>query len=212
MVVQVSGTIPDSTLTPRQVRQKFSPQTLAGLGDSCYAVDEETGECLDFGGDSSTTLDTTGGFYGVFTPPSAPAGTLSTTDGYFDQGGDFVIEYSDGTWHTINPNGQAAKGSGAPPSRSSGTVTQAQSSAWPAIVNAIANAGVRIGTVALLPPGTSLLPNGTIVGSGQSLIRPGVVTSSSLSSTLNGILSNPMLLIGGFGLIALAMFAGGGRR
>lgn len=233
MVVSVSGTVPDSTLTPRQVRQKFSPQTLAGLGDCSYdsQTDTYSGDCGD---GNSTTIDNTGGFYGTFNPPVTFGGSTSTQpDGtcwpfdpscgggtpvvqgatvnggpYVDVLGNIVTTYSDGTFSQISPSGKVTSGrsSSSMPSSGSGAITPAQASAWPAMINALASAGVKLGTVAMLKPGQTLLPNGTVVGTGQS------VFGTSVNSSFASILSNPMLLIGGFGVLALALLAGGGRR
>jgi len=194
-----------------------------GLGDAyCsdgYSCSElsDSGTCLgcfpDGTGGNTTTIDT-------YTPigtagegsyaPSIPTGgsSVSSTGSYMSQGGNLIVTYSDGTFTMISPStGSVSKGSGTPPPAQAGTVTPAQASVWPSLINALAGAGVRLGTVALLPAGASLTPNGTIVGSGQSLIGQG----QSINSSFAAILTNPMVLIGGFGILALLVLSGGRR-
>lgn len=232
MVVSVTGTVPDSTLTPRQVQQKFSPQTLAGLrGLGCDNYDFDSGACLD---DGSTTIDTWDPYgappvdFGALPYANQPDGSCwpfdpscaggtpvthgATINGgpYLDIEGNIVTTYSDGTFSQISPSGKVTSGKSVvgtiPSATQGGSITQAQASAWPQMINALASAGVKLGTVAMLQPGQTLLPNGTVVGTGQS------VFGTSVNSSLSSIFSNPMLLIGGFGVLALALLAGGGRR
>lgn len=221
MVIPVTGTIPDSTLSPFQVRQKFSSQSMAGLGDTCMEYDFDTGDCVSW--------DTSGSFgfpapspitLGTGPMPLQPNGdpwpfdtSISTTkpsliSTYTDSGGDLVGVLSDGSTYTIHASsGQVTKGGGGTPVQ--GTITSAQASVWPSFINALAKAGVQIGTVAMLQPGQSLLPNGTIVGTGQSLIGAGGAGINVPS--LTSLFSNPMLLIGGFSVLALLVLAGGRR-
>lgn len=204
MVVPVKPVLPDSTLSPHQVNQKFHSSAMAGLG-TCDWVDE----------DLICTPDTTGGYDpGLFAEnqAGAPAYVLGT---YMDDENSIVVQMSDGSNYTLRANGSYgpdATGPVAHPvSSAPRSVTSQQSNAWPAMIQSLVNAGVRIGTVANLPAGASLLPNGTIVGSGQSLIRPGVITSNTLTSALSTLTSSPMLMIGGFGLLAILLLSGGRR-
>ena len=64
---------------------------------------------------------------------------------------------------------------------------------------------MKLGTVAMLQPGQTMLANGTVVGMNQSLL------GSSVNASFAAILSNPVLLIGGFGILALLAFSGGRR-
>ena len=235
MVVPVTGTIPDSTLSPAQVRAKFSSQSLSGLGDAwctdpsvCTApimgTDPDTGDPIQTGcggcstdytsPGSGTTLPTCGDAFGTYacptsgspiTLPSTPSSGSSITNTYMSAGGNQIITYSDGTWSLIGVTGVVTNGSGSPPAAAQGTISTAQANAWPSVINALAQAGVKLGTIALLPAGATLLPNGTIVGSGQRVVTPGL--SLNLGS-LSSILTNPVVLIGGFGLIALLALSG----
>lgn len=224
MVVPVTGKIPDSTLTPFQVRQKFSPQSLAGLGDDCsdgggicQGGYDEDGNCtycdyslasapptpIDFA--TNPTYKQPDGSPWPFDPSIASAKpTLVST--YTDAGGDLVGVLSDGSTYTIQPGGNVVKGGGGTPAQH--TVTSQQASAWPAFINALSKAGVQLGTVAMLQPGQTLLPNGTILGSGQSLVGP---RGTGINSSVSSILQNPVLLIGGFGILALLVLSGGRR-
>lgn len=222
MVVPVSGHVPDSTLSPFQVRQKFSSQSLAGLGDWC----SDTGGTCDYTDDSGNCASCTPGYNPPATPIDfATSPTYKQPDGtpwpfdttisstkptlvstYTDAGGDLVGVLSDGSTYTIQPGGNVVKGGGGTPAQH--TVTSQQASAWPAFINALSKAGVQLGTVAMLQPGQTLLPNGTILGSGQSLVGPG---GSGINSSFASILQNPMLLIGGFGILALLVLSGGRR-
>ena len=231
MIVPVTGTIPDSTLLPLQVRQKFSSQTLAGLGDTycsdgfmCSEIADD-GTCVGCIPDPSyvpatstlpggTTAPPDSAFsYGDYTPSFSGAGiTPSTASGVsvvsssVDAQGNIYMALSNGKYVYMSPSGQVLAGVGAP-TATGGTVTGQQASAWPALINALTQAGVKLGTVALLPAGSTLLPNGTIVGSGQSLVSG----SGSINSSISGILSNPMVLIGGFGILVLLVLSGGRR-
>ncbi len=225
MTVPVHSTVPDSTLSPFQVRQKFAPQSLRGLGEDFCIDYADDGSCnysvpID---NSTTTINTSGGYYGAPFDPSlfAGAGTPSPTsnDGLVtvvgtttDGAGNVIAILSNGTSYVVSPSGSVSKtNSSIPMGSNSATVTRAQSNAWASVVTQLINAGVKLGTVANLPPGTSLLPNGTILGSGQSLVRPGVITSNSLTSGINAVLQNPLFLVGTFGVVMLAIFAGGRR-
>lgn len=212
MVVPVTSSIPDSTLTPSQVNHKF--QSLQGLG-VCDWVDEDL-ICTPDTTTSSTpfgpTFQPDGSCY-AFDPfcNSAPSSQAPTVTGsYMTSGGNIVVMMSDGTQQMLHPDGSHGPTSGtyAP---MGGTVTPAQSTGWAQLIQGLVNAGVRVGTVASLPPGASLLPNGTIVGTGQNLIAPGVISSSSLTSALSALTNSPMLMIGGFGLLAILLLSGGRR-
>lgn len=217
MTVPVTGTTPNPQNTIR-----LRPR-LQGLGE-CLEYDND-GNCV--WDDSEGSTDPTGTYTTVFPPPIAPVPTpslnsstlnptgsgASITSGYMGQSGAVILMTSDGGWIQINPDGsQAVVGPGHQvPASTGGTVTPQQASAWPSIVNAIANAGVRIATVSMLPAGASLTPNGTIVGRGQSLVAPGTITSSTITATISSMLSNPMVVVGIFGLFALAIYSGGRR-
>jgi hypothetical protein len=122
------------------------------------------------------------------------------------QGGNIITTYSDGSFTMVSPStGSVSKGQGTPPPAAQGTVTAAQANAWPSIVASLASAGVKLGTVAMLQPGQTLLPNGTILGSGQSLIG-GNITSSN--QQFAAILTNPMFLAAGAAIILLALAEG----
>jgi hypothetical protein len=183
---------PDAGLTT------YNPQTITF---DQYLHTQPNGEAYPF--DPYTIGTSTGG-----------AGSVFSVDSHVDPSGVVMVDLSNGQQIALMRDGKVVRGSGSTATYSGGnyTLTQQQTNAWPSLVNALVQAGVRLGTVAMLPQGTSLTPNGTIVGSGQSLVRPGVITSNSLTSGINAMLQNPMFLIAGFGLIALAVFSGGGRR
>jgi hypothetical protein len=123
-----------------------------------------------------------------------------------DQYGNIYTVFSNGTYTYVSPTGQVLSGVGSPPAATgNATVTAAQANVWGSLITALTGAGVRLGTVAMLQPGQSLTPNGTIVGSNQSLI------GGNINSSFASILSNPVLIIGGLGILALAVFAGGRR-
>ena len=227
MVVPVTGTIPDSTLSPFQVRQKFA--SLHGLGDSFCG----TGTCTDYDTDETGTAyclncdfttippNATTGALGTGTQPdgtcwpfdpscASSGGAISSgssaTGTYMSQGGNIITTFSDGTFTMMSPStGSVSTGHGTPPAAQQGTVTQAQANAWPQMISALTQAGVKLGTVAMLQPGQTMLANGTVVGMNQSLL------GSSVNASFAAILSNPVLLIGGFGILALLAFSGGRR-
>jgi hypothetical protein len=225
MVVPVTGTIPDSTLSPFQVRQKFAVQSLGGLGDWCSAQggicedpDPTTGDCYSICDYPTPTIPGLGPPTGTLAPLSLPSGIATspvsvtsgaTATGSYMSGGSLVTTYSDGTFTKVDPSGAVygyPAGSSLPP-RAQGTVTQAQANTWGSLITALSQAGVKLGTVAMLQPGQTLLPNGTILGSGQTLVGGNTITSNPFTA----ILSNPMLLIGGFGVLAVLVLAGGRR-
>lgn len=204
--------------------------SMSGLGDvycsdgySCgsFADDGTCDSCIPdsiFSGSPSTGSTPTPGSI-LATAPSAtqPDGTpwpfapgagssVSATGSYMSQGGNIITTYSDGSFTMVSPStGSVSKGQGTPPPAAQGTVTAAQANAWPSIVASLASAGVKLGTVAMLQPGQTLLPNGTILGSGQSLIG-GNITSSN--QQFAAILTNPMFLAAGAAIILLALAEG----
>ncbi len=231
MVVPVTGTIPDSTLSPFQVRQKFQSHSLSGLGDAacgdgfnCISIGD-AGTCdacepdpnylpppINFGSDP--TYKQPDGTCWPF-DPSCPStgGSVShgatATGSYMSQGGNIIVTYSDGTFTMTSPDtGSVSTGHGTPPPGAAGTVTATQATSWNAMISALTRAGVQLGTVAMLQPGQSLTANGTIVGSGQSLIGP---RGTGINASFSSILQNPMVLIGGFGILALLVLSGGRR-
>jgi len=233
MTVPVSGRVPDSTLSPFQVRQKFSSRSMAGLGEFCleYADDGSCNYSIPDITDSTTTIDSSGGFFGTVDPAlfsgaggcgsdpnelclsGAVSPTISST--WVDSNGAIWANLSNGIQYQISSGGTVSKGSGVTPSLASGTttVTPAQANSWAAVISQLINAGVRLGTVAELPPGSSLMPNGVIVGRNQTLVTPtSTITGSSITATFANMLKSPMFLIGGFGILAVALLAGGGRR
>jgi hypothetical protein len=126
------------------------------------------------------------------------------------QGGNLITTYSDGTFTMVSPStGSVVTGHGTPPAAASGgiAVTQAQASAWPALISSLTAAGVKLGTVAMLQPGQTLLPNGTVLGTGQSLVGP----AGSINAQLAGIYTNPLFLAGAGGILLLALVVGGRR-
>ena len=150
---------------------------------------------------SSPTLTQPDGTPWPFAPGTSSS--VSATGSYMSAGGNIITTYSDGSYTMVSPStGAMTKGTGSPPSASQGTVTSAQASAWPSIVASLAAAGVKLGTVAMLQPGQTLLPNGTILGSGQSLIG-GNITSSN--QQFAAILTNPMFLVAAGGVLLLAL-------
>lgn len=229
MVVPVSGHVPDSTLSPFQVRQKFASQSLAGLGDAwcidpsvcttpIMGTDPDTGDPIQTGCGGCSTGSTSGSSWDPYdsvlssagiTPATAPG--ISVVSARGDAYGNIYTSYSNGTYTYVDPTGKVLSGVGAPPAAGSGntTVTAAQANAWASLINSLTQAGVKLGTVAMLQPGQSLTPNGTIVGSNQSLIGPGG-TGINVAS-LSTLFSNPIVLIGGFGILALVVLSGGRR-
>lgn len=218
MVVPVSPVLPDSTLSPHQVNQKFHSSAMAGLGD-CWDYDD-MGQCL-YDPDASGSIPIPAGIPPVASYASDLAITTlnpmssgpTVTGAWMNSSGALIMPFDTGGWMQVNRDGSSATvHSGSPPSSSQvNNISAAQANMWPSIINSLANAGVRIATVANLPAGASLMPNGTIVGSGQSLIRPGVITSNTLTSALSALTSSPMLMIGGFGLLAILLLSGGRR-
>ncbi len=211
MVVPVPSTIPDSLLSPHQVNQKFHSSAMAGLG-VCDWVDEDMICTPDTTTSSTNTSLQPDGSCWAFDPfcNSTMSQAPSVTGSYMTEGGNIVVMMSDGTQQMLHPDGSHGPVSGTY-NPMGGTVTAAQSTGWAQLIQSLVNAGVRIGTVANLPAGASLTPNGTIVGSGQSLIRPGVITSNTLTSALSTLTSSPLLMIGGFGLLAILLLSGGRR-
>jgi len=90
---------------------------------------------------------------------------------YVDAGGDLVMKGPSG-YTTVSPAGQVSSSpaaSSAPtPAPSGGTVTPNQAAAYASILSNLATAGARIAVMTNLPPGATILPNGTILGAGQS--------------------------------------------
>jgi hypothetical protein len=236
MTVPVHTTIPDSTLTPEAARRKISASGVRGLGEFCiewaddgvrglgefcieWADDGSCSYALDDDWGTTTSIPNTGGYYGTFdpsifassTPATGGAAEVTLLGTRVDSGGDLVAILSNGTEYSVQYNGSVVRGSSGGTATGNTTVSRQQSTAWGQLLQSLTSLGVRLGTVALLPPGSSLTPNGTIVGSGQSLVRPGVITSNSLTSGINAMLQNPMFLIAGFGLIAVIALSGGRR-
>lgn len=203
MTVPVWSAVPDSTLTPAQVAQKFAPRTMAGLrglGDCVDGYDEWGEYCgtggIDFGSTATQPDGTPWPFDPLLTAGGTSSAPISITGLYTDAGGDLVANLSNGQSVSVQQNGHVVHGAAGTPA--TGTISQAQASAWPAVIAALANAGVRIATVSQLPAGATLLPNGTVVGSGQSLLH-GAVNPNPFAT----ILSNPVLLIGGLAVVLL---------
>lgn len=222
MVVPVTGTIPDSTLSPAQVRAKFSSHSLAGLGDAwCLSgdctvpimgVDPDTGDPIQTGcggcpsGDTSGTGSYDSSYSGTFSSAGIGSGGsgVSVVSSSVDASGNVYMALSNGKYVYVSPSGQVLAGNGSP-TGVGGTITNAQAQIWGSLITNLTKAGVQLGTVAMLQPGQSLLPNGTIAGSGQQVISGG--TSINLAS-LTSLFTSPVFLIGGFGLIALLALSG----
>ena len=131
-IVNVSPTLPDSTLAPPQVLRKFHG-AISGLSCGCSQIDTESGVCLDpdpCTTDTGTTdistllstLPTTGDVSIDALLPNlwvtGPISTLASPDpalvlpvvggtvtGYFDQSGDMLLRGSDGSWTSTSPSG-----------------------------------------------------------------------------------------------------------
>ena len=119
-----------------------------------------------------------------------------------DGSGDIFLPDGKGGGTEISPSGMTYHWSTLPPSlggsgSSATTITSSQAQAYASIINSLANAGVRIAAITSLPAGASLLPNGTIVGAGQTY-NPG---SGGINPTLGSLLSSPVLLLGAGALI-----------
>lgn len=203
MNLPVRSTLPLNTLSPMALRHKFRvshPGGFAGLGDACIQYDEFD-NCIQW--DTSIPQD-----YGS-TPIQQTATNWATSNGGVlvpDGSGDVLLPAAGGGYIEISPSGMMTHVAGMPPTPGAGastSITAAQAQAYASIIGSLTNAGVRIAAITSLSPGQTLLPNGTIVGAGQT-IGPGGVNPSFAS-----LLSSPMLLIAGF--VVLLIAAEGGR-
>lgn len=199
--------------------------SMAGLGECVAWADD--GSCID-DTDWTTTWDPYGSGGGTlpsgFTlPDGVPApnpaafdtGSVYATAGSMPRGarvigvyqtidGTIVTSYDDGSHTAVSASGHASRSTGSlPPAGNGVPITGSQANAWAALINSLTRAGVQLGSAALLQPGQSLLPNGTIVGVNQS--------GGSINSQLTSILTNPMFLIAGGGILLLAIGLGGRR-
>lgn len=223
MQVFVQSVLPKNILSPAALKYKFTEGSLSGLG--CPTVDQN-GNAIDdglpCGGDTGGTTggcpygssllpDGTCGYmpaggssdpslwFGGLNLPSGGGGA-STTGTYQSIAGNTIVTLSNGTYLSIGPDGSVVSMSGTPPAANQGTVSNNQAAAYASIISTLTNAGVRIATVTSLPAGASLLPNGTIVGAGQSI--------SNLNNPFGALFSNPMILIAvAFGFIMLEELA-----
>ena len=220
MNIPVHSTVPRSTLPPLALQHKFlsagarmpnpKRRMLRGLGDCLY--DAETGDYYDCTNDTTGT-DTTGTFdtggsslwdlNSLFETPDTSLWDL-TGGMYTDTSGNIVMETPTG-YISVSPSGQAASSTGSKPAASSsgGTITAQQSAAYGQLISQLTNAGAKIETITNLPAGAVLLPNGTVM-----LANGQVVGGSSLTTTLTTLFSNPMVLIGIAGIIAVVLVAG----
>lgn len=215
MNVYVPSVLPKSTLTPAGLRHKF----MAGLGSLGAEICDDTGQnCYDdgtgesggggtipIGGSGGTATGCAagssdpfaqylcggGGSYDPSWLGSNPASSTATGT-YQSLAGNTIVTMSNGTYLSIGPDGSVVPMTGPPPAGAQGTVSSNQAAAYAQIINTLTQAGVRIAAITSLPAGASLLPNGTIVGAGQSV-----------SSLTNSLFSNPVLLFGILGLVAL---------
>lgn len=181
----------------------------SGLGD-CIEWDPDTGDCIASDGSTPTGDSGPGGSYNCPGSPGCPEYTIGsdpTVTGWAGSGvlvpdgsGDVLLPDPSGHGYIeISPSGITTHVNGLPPTPGSGTatsITPSQAQAYASIINSLAQAGVRIAAITSLPAGASLLPNGTIVGAGQT-IGPG----GQINPTLGSLLSSPVLLLGGAALI-----------
>lgn len=213
MNVYVPSSLPRNTLPPMALQHKFreARARMAGLGEYVCTVDESGDYCYD---DGTGAGDVSGGMcpgtpgcpgyvapsdwttYGV---PVSSSGSTSW-DPYISSSGDLILRNSSGGGYTtISPSGARQVGYGAAPAPSSGQVTNSQSLAYAQLIASLATAGVRIAAATNLPPGATILPNGTIVGSGQSF------TSGGVNAALTNIFANPLLILAAAAVMALAV-------
>lgn len=208
MNVPVRSTLPLNTLSPMALAHKFRyhhPGGFAGLGD-CLVYDE-TGACvLDDGSGGGGPI--TGG-----TCPGAPGcpGYVSPIDNsfqiwaesgngmYMDANGNIILPSPSGGYTSISPSGQAQTSAASPPSASQGGITPQQAQMYASIISSLTNAGARIAAITNLPAGATLLPNGTIVGAGQSF------SSGGVNATLAALFKSPVLLVVGAVVVLMAM-------
>ena len=162
---------PRSTLTPMQVRRKFNSRSLAGLGDICIDWDPTTGDCIETAPDPTSTS---------YIPPPTDTPSLWLYGSSAPSTSAVPITSSNQSLWFYNSS--AAPTLYAAPGATASAIAQ--------MISSLANMGVQIAKVTSLQPGQTLLPNGTVVGAGQSYNQSGVNISA-----LTSLFSNPTLIM-----------------
>lgn len=169
MVVPVPATLPDNTLAPEEIVQKFSSTSLHGLGDDYYNDETDDYGYVPGGGGSNTENIC------ALMPymPGCSAGGFGT-GGYqppvYDQ----------------NPAGGGARSSG---SGSGGTSNNT-------LILALIKAGVDVSKLAVVTPGTTLNKDGGVSRQNPGFAIPGTY-DASVGVSAGG--SSSMLLMLGVG-------------
>jgi hypothetical protein len=171
--------LPDSTLAPDAVLQKFRVRSLAGLGCGCSETDD-TGTCLDpdpCEGPAPLTAGCPGS-------PGCP--------GYVDPNLNLDIQNTLAQLPTTTVGTQK------------GYVMPSQNSAaWANAIAQFAKAGMSLAQLNMIQPGTVLSANGAILRQAPGLPVP--VVSGNLG--VNANTGGSMLILAGVGLIAVMMLS-----
>jgi hypothetical protein len=180
MLTPVAATLPESTLSPSQILQKFSSQSLAGLGRGPFPFGfaglGDCGTCDDFDDDGNCLeYDTSGctSTGGTITPPPTTvvsSGATSTPTTTISNGST-SSSLCDPSSSSYNPTLCSQLQGPAASSSSSGVSSSALTSAQIAQLAAlgITNAA-KVATISQLPAGYSIGANGAIIAPQTSLL------------------------------------------
>lgn len=190
MIMPSFTTLPESMLDGSGIAAKFGSQSLAGLrglGCGCSEIDD-SGNCLDPDPCTSTFDNSTsdcayGGTYPYCNP--APSTGLSPAGSGTTSPTSTVPAFCASVGETYNPSTDLCN-------------VAASSSLTPAQLQAIISGATKVGTVAAAgATGATVLPNGTVIGTGGS----SAALSSSIASAFTSLM--PILLIGVVAVVIL---------
>lgn len=212
MIVQATPVLPESTLAPNVVAEKFQVASLAGLGAQVCSYDEMGNQsCYEDSSLSQPVDDLSIAYeelYGSGAPTFAPPISQLAAQAapwYASATGDIVIPSQGGYYEIDNQGNSTFVNSTPPPRTSSNSQPNSMQSATMNNTAAIANAvtqSTRLLQMLAIQPGTVVTPTGiSRQATGFPISTAGVGISGSLSSSLTGML--PILLIGGILLMAV---------
>jgi hypothetical protein len=178
--------LPDSTLAPGAVLQKFRVSSLAGLGCGCSQTDD-TGTCLD---------------PDPCPPPPSSAGCPGSPGcpGYIDPNVNAAIQAAIPT----QPDTTVQTSSGTVVAGY--TVPSQSSTAWANVAAALVKGGMTLAQIQSIQPGTVVSANGAILRQSPGFSVP--VTSSTTNLGLSASGSSGLLIAAAVGLAVVVMMSG----
>ena len=180
--------LPDSTLAPAAVLEKFRVRALAGLGCGCSETDD-TGTCLDPDPCEAPPLSA-----GCPGSPGCP--------GYIDPNLNAAIQAA----IPSQPDTTVQTSSG---TVASGYTIPSQSSAqWAAVAAALVKGGLTLAQIQSIQPGTVVSANGAILRQATGLAVPVTTSNTNLGLTASG---SSGLIIGAVVLLAAVVMMSGRR-